>query len=33
MHAQFAGRPEANQIIAQLRAALAEARAKAEGAE
>jgi hypothetical protein len=29
---QLAGRPEAGQLIAQLRAALAEARAKAEGA-
>jgi hypothetical protein len=33
MHTQFAGRPEADQFIAQLRAALAEAKAKAEGSE
>jgi hypothetical protein len=33
MYAQFAGRPEADQIIAQLPAALAEIRAKPESAE
>ena len=33
LHAQFAGRPEADQFIAQLRAVLAAATAKAEGAE
>jgi hypothetical protein len=33
LHTQLAGGPEADQFIAKLRATLAEAKAKAEGAE
>jgi hypothetical protein len=33
LYPQLAGRPEADRFIAQLRATLVDARAKAEGAE